>query len=82
MELGQTGSLGLAEETTGGTARSYRVAQGTMFNIPQQIIIEKNMNKHICNISEPLCSTEEVDTLQINYTSINFFLKLKNSLVK
>ena len=44
------------------------IAQGTIFNIWRQVIKEHEQAYRY--MSESLCSTEEMDTLQI-YTSIN-----------
>ena len=65
---GWIGSLGLADANyyiqNGYTTRSYCIAQGTIFNILWQTIMEKNMKKlhiEVC-ITDSLCHTEEINT--------------------
>ena len=42
--------------------KAYCIAQGAIFNILCQTIMEKNMKKNIC-LTESLCCTEEINTI-------------------
>ena len=48
--------------------RIYCIAQGTMFNILKQTMMERNMNKNV--IAESFCCAAEINTSQIKYSSI------------
>ena len=65
----------------GETARSYSIAEGTIFNILWQTIMEKNMSKNIhIRITESLCCTEESNNI-VNQLYFNKIFKKYQNLI-